>query len=110
MGNTAYISIISGNEEPLPVFASIVRSLEHLEEFPFLVEPIYREAVQLNEVQTDRLRFGLIRLQLYADIHRYDDMETAQKMKYVAQVLERVIFGGLLLEGEEPVEKCSCGY
>ncbi|WP_243668477.1 hypothetical protein [Methanoculleus chikugoensis] len=56
----------------------------------------------------DRLRFGLVRLQVYADIHRYEDMEAAQRMKYVAATIERVLFGRLLLEGEEGGKQQCC--
>jgi len=103
-----YAGILRGAGEDLPVFTPIIRALENLDEFPFLLEPIYRDAMGLAENDIDRLRFALLRLQMYADIHRYEDMEAAQKTKYVAQILERVIFGGLLLEGEESAEKCSC--
>jgi hypothetical protein len=79
-----YAGFLPGREDPLPVFVRIVQALEDFEEFPFLLEPIYREASELDDDDLDRLRFGLVRLQVYADIHRYEDMETAQQMKYVA--------------------------
>jgi hypothetical protein len=43
-----------------------------------------------------------LRLQLYADIHRNEDLEKAMHIKYVAQVLEKVIFGSLIMEPTEP--------
>jgi hypothetical protein len=42
-----------------------------------------------------------MRLQLYADVHRNEDLEKAMHIKYVAQVLEKVIFGSLVMEHEE---------
>lgn len=92
----------------LPVCARIVQALENIEEFPFLLEAIYRDALELDDEDLDRLRFGLVRLQVYADIHRYEDMEATQQMKCVASVLERVLFGRLLLEGEEVGGKQQC--
>ncbi len=103
-----YSRILAGQEKPLPVFSRVVEALENYEEFPFLLEPIYREASELEDEDLDRLRFGLVRLQVYADIHRYEDMETAQRMKYVSTILERVLFGRLLLEGEEAGGKQQC--
>lgn len=103
-----YAQILAGQEEPLPVFSRVVQALENFEEFPFLLEPVYRDAAELEEDDLDRLRFGLVRLQVYADIHRYEDMEAAQRMKYVASTLERVLFGRLLLEGEEAGGKQCC--
>ena len=103
-----YAEILAGREDPLPVCARIVQALENFEEFPFLLESVYREASELDDDDLDRLRFGLVRLQVYADIHRYEDMEAAQQMKYVASVLERILFGKLLLEGEEAGGKQQC--
>ncbi|GLI47458.1 hypothetical protein [Methanoculleus bourgensis] len=103
-----YAEILAGREDPLPVCARIVQALENFEEFPFLLESVYREASKLDDDDLDRLRFGLVRLQVYADIHRYEDMEAAQQMKYVASVLERILFGRLLLEGEEAGGKQQC--
>jgi hypothetical protein len=103
-----YSRILAGRGETLPIFSRIVEVLENYEEFPFLLEPIYREASGLEDEDLDRLRFGLVRLQVYADIHRYEDMETAQRMKYVAATIERVLFGKLLLEGEEAGGKQQC--
>lgn len=103
-----YARILAGQEGPIPVFARIVEALENFEEFPFLLEPIYREASDLGDEDLDRFRFGLVRLQVYADIHRYEDMEAAQRMKYVAATIERVLFGRLLLEGDEAGGKQCC--
>ena len=103
-----YSQILVGREEPLQIFSRIVETLEDYEEFPFLLEPVYREASELEDEDLDRLRFGLVRLQVYADIHRYEDMEAAQRMKYVASILERMLFGRLLLEGEEAGGKQQC--
>ena len=103
-----YSRILAGRGAPLPIFSRIVEVLDNYEEFPFLIEPIYREASELEDEDLDRLRFGLVRLQVYADIHRYEDMEAAQRMKYVATTLERMLFGRLLLEGEEAGGKQCC--
>ena len=59
--------------------------------------------MNLDDDTLDRFRFSLMRLQLYADIHRNEDLERAMHIKYVAQVLEKVIFGSLVME---PAEAC----
>ena len=94
--------ILAGKEEPLPVYRNVTLCLENIELFPYLLEPIYREAVAFDEDTLDRFRFALVRLQVYTDLHHYEDMENTQKVRYVAQVLEKVIFGDLLLERERP--------
>jgi hypothetical protein len=95
-----YLTLITGGKDTLSIHKDIVSSLENLEQFPLLLENIYRETLALDENALDRLRFSLLRLQVFADIHQYENMEKAQKIKYVAQVLEKVIFGSLMLEPE----------
>jgi hypothetical protein len=94
--------ILTGKEEPLPVYKNVTLCLENIELLPYLLEPIYREAQGFDEDTLDRFRFALVRLQVYTDLHHYEDMESTQKVRYVAQVLEKVIFGDLLLERERP--------
>lgn len=93
--------LLAGKGEGLRIYENIALSLENVELFPYLIERIYREALALDDDALDRLRFALLRVQIYADIHRNEDMEQAQRLKYVAQVLEKVIFGNLMLEKEE---------
>jgi hypothetical protein len=103
-----YSQILAGEAGPLPAFSKVVEALENYEGLPFLLEPIFREVSELEDDDLDRFRFGLVRLQVYADIHRYEDMEAAQRMKYVSTILERMLFGKLLLEGEEAGGKHCC--
>jgi len=97
-----YERILTGKETPLPIYKGIVAALENPLAFPDLLEPIYREAMTLDDATLDRFRFSLMRLQLYADIHRNEDLEQAMQIKYVAQVLEKVVFGSLIMEPAEP--------
>jgi hypothetical protein len=99
-----YILMLQGKEEPLNIFSTIAPALENVHLLPEILEPVYREAISYDEAGLDRLRFALLRVQIYADIHRNEDMERSQKLKYVGQVLEKVIFGSLLMEHEELVE------
>ena len=97
-----YARILTGRENPLPVYKDVIAALENPLAFPDLLEPIYREAMKLDDETLDRFRFSLMRLQLWADIHRNEDLEKAMHIKYVAQVLEKVIFGALIMEPAEP--------
>jgi len=54
-----YARVLSGREDPLPIFSKVVEALDNFEEFPFLLEPIYREASDLGDEDLDRFRFGL---------------------------------------------------
>ena len=58
--------------------------------------------MKLDDETLDQFRFALLRLQIYADIHRNEDLEKAMHIRYVSQVLEKVIFGTLVMEPPEP--------
>ena len=96
-----YQRILSGKEKSLPIYTGIIACLENPQVFPDLIEPIYREAMIMDDETLDHFRFSLIRLQLYADIHRNEDLEKAMHIKYVAQVLEKLVYGTLVMEREE---------
>ena len=96
-----YERILTGKEPTLPIYKGVVAALENPLAFPDLLEPIYREAMKLDDDTLDKFRFSLMRLQLYADIHRNEDLEKAMHIKYVAQVLEKMVFGSLVMEYED---------
>ncbi|HEX3001866.1 MAG TPA: hypothetical protein VHN82_05805 [Methanoregula sp.] len=98
-----YQRILTGVEKPLPIYKTIAAALENPLVFPDLLEPIYREAMTFDDETLDRFRFSLMRLQLYADVHRNEDLEQAMHLKYVAQVIEKVVFGSLIMEPAEPL-------
>ncbi|NYT07608.1 MAG: hypothetical protein GKC05_05060 [Methanomicrobiales archaeon] len=93
--------VLEGGREPLDIYDDILAVLADIQRFPGSLEIIYRKAMTFSEEDLDRLRFALLRLQVYSDINRTMDMEQAQKIKYVSQVLEKIIFGSLLMEHEE---------
>jgi hypothetical protein len=93
--------VLCGREKPLAIYKGVIACLENPQVFPDMVEPIYREAMNLDDETLDRFRFALLRLQLYADIHRNEDLEKAMEIKYVSQSLEKVVFGTLIMEREE---------
>ena len=44
-----YLRILSGIDKPLPVYKEVVVALENPLSFPDLLEPIYREAMKLDD-------------------------------------------------------------
>ena len=100
-----YLEVLCGREENLPIYSVIVQCLEDISKFPELIEPIYRDAITLNETLLEKLRFGLLRLQLHSEIHRNSDMEEAQKMRFDSEMIELTIFGGLFIERESYVSE-----
>jgi len=97
-----YHRILSGKSAPLPIYEPVIACLESPQAFPDLLELVYRQAMKLDDETLDQFRFALLRLQIYADIHRNEDLERAMYIRYVAQVLEKVIFGTLVMEPQEP--------
>ncbi|MBP2146156.1 hypothetical protein J2129_001610 [Methanofollis sp. W23] len=95
-----YLRVLQGAGEPLEIYTRIAAALADIATFADRVEPIAAAASALPDPDLEHLRFALVRLQVYADIHRYENIEQTQWMKYVAQVLERVIYGSLMLESE----------
>lgn len=98
-----YQRILAGKEKPIPLYKAVAAALENPRSFPDLVEPIYREAMTLDDETLDRFRFSLMRLQIYADVHRNEDLEQAMHIRYVAQVIEKVVYGSLIMEPAEPL-------
>ena len=96
-----YRDMLEGGGTSLPVYEDISLVLDDIEKFPLSIEKIYRAAMAFDDDTLDHLRFALLRVQIYSDIHRNEDMEQAQKIKYVAQVLEKIIFGSLMMEHED---------
>ncbi|MDD4254552.1 MAG: hypothetical protein PHP59_04160 [Methanofollis sp.] len=96
------LRVLRGTGESLDIYAGIAEAVLDINSLPDLIEPIYAETAGFSDVELDSLRFALLRLQVYADVHRYEDMEQTQRMKYVAQILEKIIFGSLMLGGEPP--------
>ena len=96
-----YERVLAGKEKPLAIYKGVIACLENPQAFPDLLEPLYREAMNLDDDSLDRFRFSLLRLQIYADVHRNEDLEKATHIKYVAQVLEKVVFGTLVMERDD---------
>jgi len=95
-----YLKILNGREDSLPIYIDIGHALENISLFPELIEPIYRQAITLDEVSLEKLRFALLRVQLHSEIYRNMDLEESQKMRFVSEMIERTIFGGLFIERE----------
>ena len=72
---------------------AVAEAIDYPYEFPFLVEDIY-------DMDFDEdLRLALIRVQLDSKLHMRDDLEGEQLRIYVAESIEKMLFGELLMEG-----------
>ena len=49
-----YLRILTGKEKALPIYKGIVACLENPLVFPDMLEPVYREAMNLDDETLDR--------------------------------------------------------
>ncbi len=81
----------------------VARALRNPMRLPWLLKDIFGLAIQ-EEEQRD-LRLCLIRVQVEAELKMNQDIQRYQQRRYVAQVIEILLFNELLLAPREPVEE-----
>jgi len=69
---------------------------------PYLLKDIC--SIELNDEERRDLRLALIRVQIDSDLRMNEDIQKYQQRRYVAQVIEILLFKELLLEPGEPEE------
>jgi hypothetical protein len=62
-------------------------------------------ALCLKEEDQRDMRLSLIRVQVEAEMRMNEDIQRYQQRRYVAQVIEILLFNDLLLAPREPVEE-----
>jgi hypothetical protein len=72
----------------------LAEAIDHPYDFPFVLEDIY-------DMDFDEdLRLALVRIQLDSKLHMRDDLEGEQLRLYVAETIEKMLFGELLMDGD----------
>ena len=71
----------------------IAEAIENPYDFPFVLEDIYD--MDFN----DDIRLALVRIQIDSKLHMHKDLEGMQLRLYVAETIEKMLFGELLMEG-----------
>ena len=72
------------------------------DQLPYVIEGI--KALEIDDM--DKFRFVLLRVQVDSHLHMNEDLEKYMKRLYVAQVIEKLLYGELLLEeGEKEDEE-----
>ena len=72
----------------------IARAIDNPTMLPYLIEQIFL----LDVEKEDKLRFSLIRVQIDCELHMNEDLQYYQIRRYVAQTIEKMLYGDLLLE------------
>ncbi len=89
---------------------ALYRSLEDPDEMPYVLDAITKGFGKLPKPAKKEVRNALIRVQIQCSIHGNSDPLMISKQLYIAQTLEKLLFGSnLLLDGveEEPERKKS---
>lgn len=93
--NAKTLQILLGKKEIDKIdkrFELIAKALDNPYELPDLIADIYRLKPE------EDLRLGLIRIQLDSNLRMNENLEFYQKRLYVAESIEKLLFGELLLE------------
>jgi len=82
---------------------TIAEVVEEPEKLPYLIEAIKSMEIEDRE----KFRFVLLRVQIDSMLHMNEDIEKYQKRLYVSQVIEKLLYGEMLLleEGKEEEEE-----
>lgn len=81
----------------------VARALRNPMRLPWLLKDIFGLCIK-DEEQRD-MRLCLIRVQVQAELMMNQDIQRYQQRRYVAQVIEILLFNELLLAPREPVEE-----
>ncbi len=78
---------------------TIAEVVEAPDELPYLLETI--KSMQIDDME--KFRLVLLRVQIDSMLHMNEDIEMYQKRLYVSQVIEKLLYGEILLieEGKE---------
>jgi hypothetical protein len=101
------LELLSGNKDidiekvPKEVL-TIAEAVEDPDKLPYLIEDI----IDMEIAEKEKFRYVLLRVQIDSHLHMNEDLEKYQKRVFVAQVIEKLLYGDLLLEaGKENDEE-----
>ena len=81
---------------------TIAEVVDDPDKLPYLIESI--KSMEIDDVE--KFRFVLLRVQIDSMLHMNEDIERYHKRLYVSQVIEKLLYGEILLaEGKEEDEE-----
>lgn len=101
------LGLLTGNKEVViedvpENILTIAEVVDDPDKLPYLIEAI--KSMEIGDAE--KFRFVLLRVQIDSMLHMNEDIERYQKRLYVAQVIEKLLYGEILLaEGKEEEEK-----
>jgi hypothetical protein len=106
--STQDLSLLMGEDEirePKGFILLVARALKNPLRLPWLLKDIC--ALCLKEEDQRAMRLSLIRVQVEAELRMHEDIQRYQQRRYVAQVIEILLFNDLLLAQRELAEEGS---
>jgi len=103
--SAADLMVLAGNTKPVEpngYMLLLAKVLKDPMRLPFMLEEIC--ALDLTDEEMHSLRMALIRVQIESDLRMHEDIQRYQQRRYVAQVIEILLFEELLLSHREPNE------
>lgn len=73
---------------------TIAEAVEDPDNLPYIIEDI----INLKITDKEKFRYVLLRVQIDSHLHMNEDLEKYQKRVFVAQVIEKLLYGDLMLE------------
>ncbi len=104
--STADLLLLTGEDEvkdPKGFILLVARALRNPMRLPWFLKDIC--SLCLKEEEQRETRLCLIRVQVEAEMRMNEDIQRYQQRRYVAQVIEILLFNELLLAPREPVEE-----
>lgn len=77
-----------------PQILAITEAVDNPDRLPFLIESI----LSLEIEDMEKFRYVLVRVQIDSELHMNEDIQRNHKRLYVARVIEKLLYGELLLE------------
>lgn len=78
---------------PVHILA-IAEAVDNPDSLPYLIESI----MSLHIDDMEKFRYVLVRVQVDSELHMNEDIQRNHKRFFVAQVIEKLLYGELLLE------------
>ncbi len=72
----------------------IAEAVDGPDKLPYLIEII--KSMQIDD--PEKFRFALLRVEIDAELHMNEDIQRYHKRLYVAQVIEKLLYGELFFE------------
>jgi hypothetical protein len=100
--NRDTVEILAGSHGETKLNKSMLPIVEAIDtpfELPFLIEDI-------NSLKTtDEMRLALVRVQVQSELKMHEDLNKHQKRLYVAQTIEKMLWGELMIDGGNKKKK-----